>query len=145
MIAIGCDHVGLDLKEEIKAHLVNMGISVEDFGTFTSDRMDYPMTAEAVCKSVQDNVCQKGILICGTGVGMSIAANKFSGIRAVVCSDTFSAKASKEHNDTNILAFGSRVVGAELAKMIVGAWLSAEYEGGRHQKRVEMISEYEKR
>ncbi|WDP88926.1 MAG: ribose 5-phosphate isomerase B [Desulfobacter sp.] len=143
-IAIGCDHVAIDLKEAIKAHLSEKGISYKDFGTFSAERMDYPVVAADVCKSIQRGSCNQGILICGTGVGMSIAANKFEGVRSVVCSEPFSAKASKEHNNTNVLALGARVVGAELAKMIVDSWLTAEYEGGRHQVRIDQIYEYEK-
>ncbi|WP_326832322.1 ribose 5-phosphate isomerase B [Aerococcus tenax] len=144
-IAIGGDHVGQLLKPEIIEFLKELGHEVKDFGPYTTERTDYPIYAKQVAESVVSGEYDKGILICGTGVGISIAANKVKGARAVCCSEPYSAKLSRQHNDTNILAFGSRVVGLELAKMIVEEWLSAEYEGGRHSKRVEMISEIEKK
>lgn len=137
-IAFGCDHVGFILKHEIVAHLVERDVEVIDKGTWSLERTDYPHYASQVALAVAG-----GILICGTGVGISIAANKFAGIRAVVCSEPYSAQLSRQHNDTNVLAFGSRVVGLELAKMIVDAWLGAQYEGGRHQQRVEAITAIE--
>ena len=139
-IAFGCDHVGFILKHEIVAHLVERGVEVIDKGTWSSERTDYPHYASQVALAVAG-----GVLICGTGVGISIAANKFARIRAVVCSEPYSAQLSRQHNDTNVLAFGSRVVGLELAKMIVDAWLGAQYEGGRHQQRVEAITAIEQR
>lgn len=138
-IAFGCDHVGFILKQEIVQHLAQRGIAVIDKGAWSSERTDYPRYASAVAQAVVDGEADGGILICGTGVGISITANKFAGIRAVVCSEPYSARLSRQHNDTNVLAFGSRVVGLELAKMIVDAWLDATFEGGRHQKRVEAI------
>ena len=138
-IAFGCDHVGFILKEDILAHLRGRGVEVVDKGTWSPERTDYPHYASAVAKSLLDGEVDGGILICGTGVGISITANKYPGIRAVVCSEPYSAQLSRQHNNTNILAFGSRVVGLELAKMIVDAWLNAEFEGGRHQVRVEAI------
>ncbi len=138
-IAIGCDHVGLELKAYVIEHLKSRGITVADFGTDSAERTDYPIFAKAVARAVVSGECDGGILICGTGVGISIAANKVRGIRAVVCSEPYSALLSREHNDTNVLAFGSRVVGKDLALMIVDAWLGGEYEGGRHQKRIEML------
>lgn len=138
-IAFGCDHVGFILKQEIVQHLAQRGIAVIDKGAWSSERTDYPRYASAVAQAVVDGEADGGILICGTGVGISITANKFAGIRAVVCSEPYSARLSRQHNDTNVLAFGSRVVGLELAKMIVDAWLEATFEGGRHQKRVEAI------
>lgn len=144
-IAIGGDHVGQLLKPEIIEFLKKLGHEVKDFGTYTTERTDYPIYAKQVAESVVNGEYDKGVLICGTGVGISIAANKVKGVRAVCCSEPYSAKLSRQHNDTNILAFGSRVVGLELAKMIVEEWLSAEYEGGRHEKRVEMISEIEEK
>ncbi|EOH90287.1 ribose 5-phosphate isomerase B [Enterococcus pallens] len=143
-LAIGCDHVGWELKPAIIEFLEEMGHSVQDFGTTSDLRVDYPKYAQAVSEAVVSKECDLGILICGTGVGISIAANKIAGIRAVVCSDPYSAKLSREHNNTNILAFGSRVIGSELAKMITKEWLEAAYEGGRHQKRVEQIAAIEK-
>ncbi|HEL8223685.1 TPA: ribose 5-phosphate isomerase B [Listeria monocytogenes] len=142
-IAIGNDHVGIELKPVIVAYLQDLGHDVDDFGAFSNERTDYPECGKKVAESVAAGKSDLGILICGSGVGISIAANKVNGIRAVVCSEPYSAKLSREHNNTNILAFGSRVVGAELAKMIVQNWLDAEFEGGRHAKRVEMIARIE--
>ena len=144
-LAIGCDHAAVDLKQEIILHLQNRGIEVEDFGTYTKDSCDYPIYAEKVANEVVSGRADRGILICGTGVGISIAANKVKGVRCVVCSEPYSAKLSKMHNNTNILAFGARVVGPDLAKMIVDAWLDAEYEGGRHQRRVDLIHAIEEK
>ena len=143
-IAFGCDHVGFILKEDILAHLRVRGIEVLDKGTWSPERTDYPHFASAVAQAVIAREAESGILICGTGVGISITANKFPGIRAVVCSEPYSAQLSRQHNDTNVLAFGSRVVGLELAKMIVDAWLDAAFEGGRHQMRVEAIGAIER-
>ena len=142
-IGIGCDHVGYELKGKVTEHLRELGYEVVDFGTNSSERTDYPIYGEAVARAVVSGACEKGILICGTGVGISLAANKVHGIRAVVCSEPYSALLSRRHNDTNILAFGARVVGADLALMIVDAWLSCVYEGGRHAKRVQMIADIE--
>ncbi|EOT8831726.1 bifunctional allose-6-phosphate isomerase/ribose-5-phosphate isomerase RpiB [Escherichia fergusonii] len=144
-IAFGCDHVGFILKEEILMHLAQRGIEVLDKGTWSDERTDYPRYASAVAQAVVAGEVDGGILICGTGVGISITANKFAGIRAVVCSEPYSAQLSRQHNDTNVLAFGSRVVGLELAKMIVDAWLDAKFEGGRHLARVEAIKAIEMR
>ena len=144
-IAFGCDHVGFLLKTEILEHLRAKGIEVVDKGALSDERTDYPRYASLVAEAVTAGEVDGGILICGTGVGISIAANKFSGIRAVVCSEPYSAQLSRLHNNTNVLAFGSRVVGLELAKMIVDAWLAAEFEGGRHQQRVEAIAAIEQR
>ncbi|EFL4494034.1 ribose 5-phosphate isomerase B [Escherichia fergusonii] len=144
-IAFGCDHVGFILKEEILTHLAQRGIEVLDKGTWSGERTDYPRYASAVAQAVVAREADGGILICGTGVGISITANKFAGIRAVVCSEPYSAQLSRQHNDTNVLAFGSRVVGLELAKMIVDAWLDAKFEGGRHLARVEAIKAIEMR
>ncbi len=143
-IAIGSDHVGIELKPQIISYLEELGHEVKDFGTYSSERTDYPVYGKKVAEEVANKNFDRGILICGTGVGISITANKIKGIRAVVCSEPYSAKLSKEHNDTNILAFGSRVVGSELAKLIVKEWLESEFEGGRHLGRVEMIGEMEK-
>ena len=143
MLAVGCDHIGLQIKEELLLYLDEMGISYRDFGCNTPERTDYPKYAYKVARAVADGDCEAGLLLCGTGVGISIAANKVHGIRAVVCSDPYSAMLSKTHNNTNVLALGSRVVGAELAKMILRSWLEAEFEGGRHQKRIDMIARIE--
>lgn len=142
-IVFGCDHVGFMLKEDILAHLRARGIDVVDKGTCSPERTDYPYYASAVAQAIIDKEVDGGILICGTGVGISITANKFPGIRAVVCSEPYSAQLSRQHNNTNVLAFGSRVVGLELAKMIVDAWLNAPFEGGRHQARVDAIGAIE--
>lgn len=144
-IALGCDHVGFELKAAIAAHLQQRGVTVVDKGTWSSERTDYPRYAGAVAEAVLAGEVEGGILICGTGVGISITANKYPGIRAVVCSEPYSAQLSRQHNNTNILAFGARVVGQELAKMIVDAWLDAQFEGGRHQARIDAISEIETR
>lgn len=142
-IAIGCDHVGFALKGRVIEHLLEKGYEVEDFGTNSTERTDYPIFGKAVAKAVVSGACDKGIVICGTGVGISLAANKVKGIRAVVCSEPYSALLSRQHNDTNVLAFGARVVGEDLALMIVDAWLSGVYEGGRHARRVQMLTDIE--
>ena len=142
-IGIGNDHVAVELKEIIKDHLEARGHEVVDFGTGSTERFDYPVAGFRVGRAVASGEVELGVLICGTGVGISLAANKVHGVRAVVCSEPYSAKLSREHNDTNIVAFGARVVGPELAKMIVDEWLSAEFEGGRHARRVEMLGEIE--
>src|SRR5215216_1408567 len=142
-IAIGSDHVGYPLKEEIKKYLTEWGYTYQDFGTHAIERTDYPLFAKDVTSAVTSNQADLGILICGTGVGMSITANKVKGIRAVVCSEPYSAMLSRQHNNTNVLALGSRVIGPELARMIVKAWLDAEFEGGRHASRLEIISQIE--
>lgn len=142
-LAIGSDHVGIELKPTIIEYLEELGHEVVDFGPNSTERTDYPVYGKKVAEEVAAGNFDNGILICGTGVGISISANKVKGIRAVVCSEPYSAKLSKEHNNTNILAFGSRVIGSELAKMIVKDWLEAEFEGERHAKRVEMIKQIE--
>lgn len=145
MYAIGNDHTGVALKEIIKRFVEERGMEVKDFGTQSTEASNYPEIAEAVANAVVSGECERGILICGTGVGISIAANKVKGIRAVCCSEPFSAKLSKQHNDSNILCFGARVVGTELAKMIVASWMDASFEGGRHQVRIDMIQDIENR
>ena len=142
-IAIASDHVGLELKPTIVEYVKELGHEVTDFGPFSSERTNYPQYGKKVADEVASGNFDGGILICGTGVGISITANKVKGMRAVVCSEPYSAKLSKEHNNTNIVAFGSRVVGSELAKMIVKEWLDAKFEGGRHAERVEMIGQIE--
>jgi len=142
-IAIGNDHVAVEMKEKIVEYLNSMGHEVINFGTDTLESCDYPIYAKKVSQAVVEKSADCGILICGTGVGISIAANKVDGIRCVVCSEPYSAKLSKEHNNSNILAFGARVVGVELAKMIVDEWLNTEFLGGRHQDRVNMIMDIE--
>lgn len=144
-IALGSDHAGLPLKKEVIKHLEDKGIEIQDFGTITEDSCDYPDYAIQVAEEVAGKKFDFGILICGTGIGISIAANKVPGIRAALCGDTFSAHACREHNDANILALGQRIVGVGLALDIVDAFLSAKYEGGRHQRRVDKISAIEKK
>ena len=143
-IAIGSDHGGFSVKEIAKPHLEKLGYEVIDFGTNTPDSCHYPIYAEKVARAVASGEADKGILICGTGIGMSIAANKIPGIRAAAVSDCFTAKATRQHNDSNILCLGERTVGPGLALMLMETFLSTEFEGGRHQTRVDMISALEK-
>ena len=140
-LAIGNDHVAVEMKNEIKAYLEAKGIEVINVGTDSTASFNYPVSALKVGRLVASGEVDGGILICGTGVGISLAANKIDGIRCCVCSEPYSAKLSKEHNNTNIIAFGARVIGVELAKMIVDAWIGAEFQGGRHKTRVDMIME----
>ena len=142
-IAIGSDHGGFSVKEIAKPHLEKLGYEVIDFGTNTPDSCHYPIYAEKVARAVASGEADKGILICGTGIGMSIAANKIPGIRAAAVSDCFTAQATREHNDSNIICLGERIVGPGLAMRIVDTWLEASFQGGRHQVRVDMISELE--
>lgn len=142
-LAIGNDHVAIEMKKEIRTWLESRGIEVTDVGTDSPERFDYPISGYKVARLVADGAVDGGVLICGTGVGISLAANKVRGIRACVCSDPYTARLSKQHNNTNIIAFGARVIGVETAKMIVDEWLGAEYEGGRHQVRLDMIAEIE--
>ena len=144
-IAIGCDHGGLNLKNEILIYLKSEGIEAKDFGTYTESSCDYPDIALPVAEAVANKEFDFGILICGTGIGISIAANKVPGIRAALCSDTFSAHATRQHNNANILAMGERVVGKGLAIDIVKAFLNAEFEGERHIKRIDKITDIEKK
>ncbi len=144
-IAIGNDHAAVELKQQLVDHLKSQGHQILNYGTDILESCDYPLFAERVSLAVLNCEADLGIVICGTGIGVSIAANKIPGIRAVACSEPFSAKLSRQHNDSNVLALGARVVGVELAKMIVDEWLSASFEGGRHVKRLDMISEIEKK
>jgi len=144
-VAIGSDHAGFRLKEEIIRLLQEEGYAFRDFGTFTEESVDYPDIALDVAKAVKAGEYQRGILICGTGIGIGIAANKMAGIRAALCHDTFSAKASREHNDANILTMGERIVGPGLARDIAGVWLKTDFAGGRHARRVQKIIDFEKR
>ena len=138
-IGIGNDHSALELKAEIIGFLKEKGHEVIDYGTNSTESCDYPVYGEKVARAVVSGEVEQGILICGTGLGISLAANKVRGIRAAVCSEPYTARMARQHNNCNILAFGARVVGAELAKMIGDTWLSTEFEGGRHQRRVDMI------
>lgn len=144
-IGIGNDHAAVEMKNEVTEYLKEKGIEVVNYGTDTSESCNYPEYGEKVGRAVAGGEVDLGILICGTGVGISLAANKVKGIRAVVCSEPYSAKLSRQHNNTNILAFGARVVGIEMAKMIIDEWLAAEFMGGRHQTRVDMIMAIEEK
>lgn len=144
-IAMGNDHSAVEMKKEIQKYLEEKGYEVIDFGTNSLESCDYPVYGERVGRAVAAKEADLGIVICGTGVGISLAANKVKGIRACVCSEPYSARLSRMHNHTNVLAFGARVIGIELAKMIVDQWLEAEEEGGRHEKRIEMLMEIENR
>lgn len=143
MIAIASDHGGFELKKEIMKHLEAKGYALKDFGTYTSDSCDYPIYGEAAARAVASGECEKGIVICGTGIGISISANKVKGIRAALCADCYSAEYTRLHNDANILALGARTTGSGLALKIVDTFLSTEFEGGRHARRVALISEIE--
>lgn len=145
MIALASDHLGIGLKQEIMVLLDEMGLPYTDFGTCTAESCDYPVFASRAARAVTGGQCRRGILICGTGVGISLAANKMPGIRCVVCSEPYSAVYSRLHNDTNMLAMGARVVGSEMAKMIARMWLTTDFEGGeRHQRRVDQIMALER-
>lgn len=143
IIAIGSDHGGFNLKEEIKKMLTAENVQFRDFGTHSAESIDYPEIACKVGQAVVNRECARGIIICGTGIGVSIAANKIKGIRAALCHDEFSAQMSREHNDANILTMGERVIGAGLACKIVSTWLTTEFAGGRHGRRVDKISQLE--
>ncbi len=143
MIALGSDHAGYQLKEKIKAYLLEKGYRFTDFGTFDEASVDYPDYAFYVGRSVANGECERGILICGTGIGIGIAANKIPGIRAALCHDLFSAQACREHNDANILTMGSRIIPEDLAIQIVEVWLKTEFAGGRHERRIEKIRNIE--
>jgi len=143
-IAIGNDHAAVAMKNHIVKYLEDKGYEMVNFGTDTSDSCDYPVYGEKVARAVASGECELGILICGTGIGISLAANKVKGIRAAVCSESYSARLTRQHNNANIIAFGARVVGEAVAEEIVDEFLNAKYEGGRHQRRVDMISEIEK-
>jgi len=143
-IVIASDHAGYSLKEQVKKHLEEKSIEYIDLGTNSTESVAYPEYASKLCKAIQEGKANMGILVCGTGIGMSMAANKHKGIRAACVSDTFSAKATRMHNDANVLCFGERVVGAGLAFELVDAFLSTEYEGGRHQARVDMVNSFDK-
>lgn len=144
-IAIGNDHTALEMKGEIKKFLEEKGYEVIDYGTNSTESCDYPVYGEKVANAVAAGEADLGIAICGTGVGISLACNKVNGIRCCVCSEPYTAKLSRMHNNSNVLAFGARVIGTEMAKMITEEWLSAEYEGGRHQRRVDQVMDIERR
>ena len=144
-IGIGNDHSAVEMKQDIAAYLEEKGYEVVNYGTDSHESCDYPVYGEKVGRAVAAGDVDFGIVICGTGLGISLAANKVGGIRAVVCSEPYTARLARQHNDANVLAFGARVIGIELAKMIVDVFLSANFEGGRHQRRVDMIMDIEKR
>ncbi len=138
-IVIGSDHGGFHLKEVLKQHLAERGIEFHDAGTYTEDSCDYPDIALKVCREITEGRAERGILVCGTGIGMSMAANKVKGIRAALCGDVFSATMSREHNDANVICMGERVLGPGLAVSVLDAWLDTEFAGGRHARRVNKI------
>lgn len=142
-IAIGNDHTAVELKNTIAKHLEDRGVEVVNVGTDSTQSFDYPISGLKVGRLVASGEVDGGVLICGTGVGISLAANKVAGVRACVCSEPYSAALSKRHNNSNIIAFGARVVGDEMAKLIVDSWLDATYEGGRHQRRVDLLTQIE--
>ena len=145
MLAIGSDHGGFALKKEIMAHLDKRGIAYKDFGTYTEESCDYPDIAEPLCRAIVAGEYDRGILICGTGIGMSMSANKVTGIRAALCGDCFSAEFTRRHNDANVLTLGARVLGAGLALKIVDTFLDTAFEGGRHARRIAKIADIETR
>ena len=143
-IAIGCDHGGYDLKESMVQFLTEKGHEVKDCGTYSKESCDYPMFGEAAARAVACGECEKGIVICTTGIGISISANKVKGIRAALCADSFTAEMTRRHNDANVLALGAGIVGPNLADRIVDVFLSTEFEGGRHERRVNLMMDIEK-
>ena len=145
MIAIACDHGGYDYKQLIMEHLADREIEYRDFGAFSPEACDYPDYAIPVAEAVASGECEKGILICGTGIGISIAANKIHGVRAALCGDCYSAEYTRRHNDANVLTMGARVTGGGLACKIVDTFLTTEFEGGRHARRVALIADIEER
>ena len=142
-LVIGCDHAAPELKAIVRDHLIERGFEVIDVGTHTTDSCNYPDYAHALCQKIQSGECDLGILICGTGIGMSMAANKHKGIRAACCSDTFSARLTRLHNDANVLCFGARVVGQGLALDLADIFVDTEFEGGKHKTRIDMFAAFE--
>jgi ribose 5-phosphate isomerase B len=138
-VAIGCDHGGIDLKDIVKSVLSDLGHTIDDQGCYSSESVDYPNFAKSVSLLVKDGKCERGILICGTGIGMSMAANRIPGIRAALCHEMFSARMSREHNDANILCLGARVIGQGLAAEVVRTWMTTDFAGGRHQRRIDLF------
>ena len=141
-IALGADHAGFELKEALKAWLIEQGYQVVDYGTHS---VDYPDYAAEVAEAVADQKVERGVLVCGTGIGMAITANKVAGVRAALCSDLYTARASREHNDANVLALGGRLMGPEMALDILRMWLATDFAGGRHRRRVDKIADLERR
>lgn len=145
MIALGADHAGWELKEELKAWLLEQGHQILDFGTHSPDSVDYPDYAGQVAEAVAAGKAERGVLVCGTGIGMAMTANKVPGVRAAFCPDLYTARMSREHNDANVLTFGGRLMGRELALEILQMWLKSEFQGGRHSRRLGKIAELERR
>lgn len=143
-IAVACDHGGFRLKNVIIEELKRLGYEVEDFGTYSEESCDYPDFAAKAARAVASGECEKGVVVCGTGIGVSMTCNKIHGIRCALCHDVFSAKATRAHNDANMLAMGQRVIGEGLALEILRAWLSTDFEGGRHVRRIEKMMALEK-
>lgn len=143
MIALACDHAALEMKQMVKDLLDELGLDYKDFGTYTAESCDYPVFAARAARAVASGECDRGIVICGTGIGMSIAANKVPGIRCALCGDPYSAELTRRHNDSNMLAMGARVIGIEVARRIAQVWLTTEFEGGRHARRVDLITRIE--
>ena len=143
MIAIGSDHGGFELKKEVMAHLDARGLEYKDFGTYSDASCDYPVYGKAVAKAVASGECERGIIICGTGIGISIAANKVRGIRCALCSEPLSAEMTRRHNNANMLAMGAGMIGKNMAERIVEVFLSTEFEGGRHERRVGLLDAIE--
>ncbi|MBR5228312.1 MAG: ribose 5-phosphate isomerase B [Firmicutes bacterium] len=139
MIALASDHAGFELKEAIKKHLIENNYDIQDYGTDSTASVDYPIYGKKAAEAVANGVCKRGIVCCGSGIGISIAANKVNGVRCALIHDAFGAEMCKRHNNANMIAFGAKVVDAETAAQLVDLWLSTEFEGGRHQRRVEMI------
>jgi len=144
-IVLGCDHGGVELKDTISAALKSMGVEVEDVGTMSEESVDYPDFASKVAEAVSSGRVERGIALCGTGIGMSIVANKFPGVRAALCHDCYTARMSRMHNDANVLVLGGRVTGSEVALDILKQWVATPFEGGRHKRRVDKIAEVEKK
>lgn len=144
-VIIGSDHAGFEVKQALTKELGGRGIEVLDAGCFSTDSVDYPDIAFEAAKAVAEGRCDRGILVCGTGIGMSVCANKVDGVRCALCGDTLTAKLTRQHNDSNMLALGARITGIELIKAIVDTWLGTEFLGGRHERRIAKISEYEHR
>lgn len=141
-IAIACDHGGFALKEQLLPYIIELGYEYKDFGCYSAESVDYPDIAFSAAEAVAKGEFEKGILICGTGIGVSICANKVNGIRCALCGDVLSAELTRKHNDSNMLAMGGRIIGIETAKAIVRTWLTTEFEGGRHERRVQKINSY---
>jgi len=142
-IALGSDHAGFELKEDLRAYLAELKIEALDLGTYSEDSADYPDVAAKVAEKVARGEVERGLLICGTGIGMSIVANRFAGVRAALCHDLYTARVSREHNDANVLALGGRLIGKGLAREILKVWLESEFQGGRHKRRIRKIAALE--